>query len=721
MRSRFLFLRSFLDQCQIEQGNRVIWVIEGCDVVSLRFRKEIIRDLFFTERFRGSWEEIQILADTDSKGKTAWIWVSDDRSPYWFRWGKASGNTGDSSMGETGDPFDMIKFNDGKELGISYLQISVIKRVERPRLLLYKGVLCNFSYSSRTRFYSLHSCLIQFTGFCGWYVWSSMTQGQWMTRSGGKMVEGSKPGLKISVPRFDNSGLIASYDKTLIGRCMNPPKQAMKMLLFMLPRIWQVEGRVVGTDLGRGRFQFAFQTEEDIVEVLKMGPFHFDAWMISLVRWKPVVEANYPSKIIFWVYVLDIPLQFWAAQTFQSVGEALGKVHGEVDLEEGRVRVEVDGFKPLVFTMTIDFDEGVEIPVAVRYEKLVGYCSECFCMTHEQAQCPSLTKPVEEGRSSAMNQVDHGSNNSSYRGAVQKGREQGGGGREGQSHRYPMGKDGNKGKGLARDRDGYSRFEAPKYKQKDRFPRGNGEGSSVQGRQAGFHGPREQESRYAPYTRGNLIMGGGEEGGQVDSEKLMMDAFKGTVRGSKMIGNAKEKGVMDTASKARKALLFEEAPEADGEPDNSAAEMVEASDEKVKEKADTAMEDKMPVVEASVDADIPLEDGEFSDSELMVDTDDIQDWEQGEIEDYQEELEGEGSNAGALVEEFVEEQNQDAKDMEDVQEKDQKKKVKNGGKRTAMTILSPRKKLLAKAVTKMGGKGDGVAKKLPAKASKGAV
>lgn len=196
------------------------------------------------------------------------------------------------------------------------------------------------------------------------------------------MVEGPKPRLRISVPRFDNSGLIASYAKTLIERCMNPPKQVMKMLLFMLPRIWGVEGRVVGTDLVLGRFQFAFDLEEDIEEVLNMGPFHFNAWMISLVRWKPVVKVNYPSKIIFWVYVLDIPLHFWAAQTFRSVGDALGKVQGEVDITEGRVRVEVDGFKPLIFSMTINFDEGVELPVSLRYEKLVGFCSECFCMTH---------------------------------------------------------------------------------------------------------------------------------------------------------------------------------------------------------------------------------------------------------------------------------------------------------------------------------------------------
>lgn len=53
----------------------------------------------------------------------------------------------------------------------------------------------------------------------------------------------------------------------LIGQCMNPQKQDMKILLFMLPRIWNVEGRAVGVDLGLGRFQFNFELEEDIVEV----------------------------------------------------------------------------------------------------------------------------------------------------------------------------------------------------------------------------------------------------------------------------------------------------------------------------------------------------------------------------------------------------------------------------------------------------------------------
>lgn len=93
---------------------------------------------------------------------------------------------------------------------------------------------------------------------------------------------------------------------------------------------------------------------------------------------------------MFWVHVLDLPLQYWASQTFQSIGDALGRVQGEVDIMEGGVWVELDGFKPLVFSITVDFDEGVEVHDSLRYEKLIGYCRECFRMTHDQSRCPIL-------------------------------------------------------------------------------------------------------------------------------------------------------------------------------------------------------------------------------------------------------------------------------------------------------------------------------------------
>ncbi|KAL0729774.1 hypothetical protein Bca4012_025867 [Brassica carinata] len=433
-----------------------------------------------------------------------------------------------------------------------------------------------------------------------------MTQGQWIAKSGGKK-EVAKAVLKITVPRFDNSELIASYDKTLIGRCMNPQKQDMKILLFMLPKIWQVEGRAVGVDLGLGRFQFDFDLEEDIVELMKMEPFHFDYWMVSLVRWKPVLEVNYPSRIIFWVRVLDIPLQFWVPQIFQGVGEAIGKVQREVDLYEGRVRVEIDGFKPLVFSMAVEIGEGVEIMVSLRYEKLFGFCRECFSLTHDRSRCPSLRKEVELESKVKGDSADHGSHVTSFKAAVSNGR--GGNG-------YPV-------------------------------------------RRHGLHRDVQQ-------------MRNGAEGQQLNPQKLMLDAFKG-------LNHSSHSGVPKTAaaeesetiSKARKALLFNEAPTADSAVNITEgtvevpskvetsmlveAELKEVQVQRVPEGVvtqDSLQEESKPT-HALDDANLMVEGVILSDSELMIeeDNEEMQDWKKGEITDFmEEEVMGVEDEGGAEIE-----------------------------------------------------------------------
>ncbi|VVB17376.1 unnamed protein product [Arabis nemorensis] len=133
--------------------------------------------------------------------------------------------------------------------------------------------------------------------------------------------------MRIKIPQFDNSALVQGYLRTLVGRCMNMRVQNMNNLLFILPRIWNVEDGVAGADLGMGRFQFDFDEEEDIVEVLKMEPFHFDHWMLSIVRWEPRIEAFYLSDITLWVRIMGVPLHYWAEPTFRSIGKAIGRVH----------------------------------------------------------------------------------------------------------------------------------------------------------------------------------------------------------------------------------------------------------------------------------------------------------------------------------------------------------------------------------------------------------
>ncbi|XP_010510251.1 PREDICTED: uncharacterized protein LOC104786526 [Camelina sativa] len=168
---------------------------------------------------------------------------------------------------------------------------------------------------------------------------------------------------------------------------MNPAVQDMKALLFMLPRIWKMEERVVGADLGLGRFQFDFDQEDDIQEVLKMEPYHFDHWMLSLVRWEPVVDSRYPCLIKFWVRVMGVPLHFWADETFRTIGADLGEVE-EVDLDNGRVKVLLNGFKSLIFEATVEFHSGEETTISLRYERLYGFCRRCNSFCHDTSRCP---------------------------------------------------------------------------------------------------------------------------------------------------------------------------------------------------------------------------------------------------------------------------------------------------------------------------------------------
>ncbi|KAG2272402.1 hypothetical protein Bca52824_066957 [Brassica carinata] len=154
----------------------------------------------------------------------------------------------------------------------------------------------------------------------------TMTQSQLLshgeeTKSG----ESSRKRLKISVAHFDNSALIKTYSKTLIGRCMNPEEQDMKALFLNLPKIWKLEERVTSTDLGFGKFQFDFKTEEDIDGLLKLQPFHFDYWMLSLARWQPKQSKLFPSDITFWIRIIGIPLEFRTVPTFESIGNATGR------------------------------------------------------------------------------------------------------------------------------------------------------------------------------------------------------------------------------------------------------------------------------------------------------------------------------------------------------------------------------------------------------------
>ncbi|KAG5410916.1 hypothetical protein IGI04_007235 [Brassica rapa subsp. trilocularis] len=307
-----------------------------------------------------------------------------------------------------------------------------------------------------------------------------------------------------------------------------------------------------------------------------------------------------------------------------------------------------------------------------------------------------------------------------------------------------------KGKGIAREKQGLHKQEGVYHPYKEKFSRGYGEGPSFYGRNSGYG--NKKKAFQTKDSQQQQWQGAGEQR-PLNPTKLMLDAFKG-VTGSHGSGGVKGIGTIGNASssKARKSLSFDEAvPEVQSEKMDQ-MEAVLTDTLEVQEQGELVAETKAETEqslhsEALDEANLMIDGVILSDSELQLEGDDLEDWEQGEIMDFAEEdgLAVGDQDLGMLVlgdQELgdqalgdhnlgVQEQNdpvdevtgkvpenksgEEPNDEKASKKKEMKQEAATAGgakKRVGLAFASPRKKLLAKVAAKQGDK----ARKGPPKA-----
>ncbi|KAL0737101.1 hypothetical protein Bca4012_013311 [Brassica carinata] len=204
----------------------------------------------------------------------------------------------------------------------------------------------------------------------------------------GKGIE-DRPSLRkplVRIPVSDSSSLIERNKYTLIGRVTNPAMQKTRALVDFFLQHWNVVGRITGRDLGPSLFQFCFESEQDLQAILSKSPFHFKRWMLILQRWEPIVSDSFPSAISFWITVHGVPLHYWSDLTFDAIGDALGLIEVR-DFEKARMKIQVNGLKPLIMRMDIELPSKDVIEVELEYDKLEKHCFYCKSLSHEDDDC----------------------------------------------------------------------------------------------------------------------------------------------------------------------------------------------------------------------------------------------------------------------------------------------------------------------------------------------
>ncbi|KAG2251354.1 hypothetical protein Bca52824_081490 [Brassica carinata] len=175
---------------------------------------------------------------------------------------------------------------------------------------------------------------------------------------------------------------------SLIGKVLNPKKQNVEKLIQYMPTQWKMQDRITANDLGNGKFLFNFASEEDLQA---QGTLHYNFCMFVLVRWEPIVHDDYPWIIPFWVEISGIPLHLWTVKNLKNIGRKLGHVD-TIELEAGRLLINVDTRKPPVFKKKVQSPVGEEVTITIKYDLLFKHCTPCGMLTHEESYC---SKKVE--------------------------------------------------------------------------------------------------------------------------------------------------------------------------------------------------------------------------------------------------------------------------------------------------------------------------------------
>lgn len=114
--------------------------------------------------------------------------------------------------------------------------------------------------------------------------------------------------------------------RSLIGRILNSDCQTMSKVIHEMPRKWQKQGRVRGVALSKERFQFIFDNEHDLLEVLEKGVHTSNEWVIAIDRWMENPPPDYLQFIKIWVQIRNIALNNYTKEAITLIGERPGEV-----------------------------------------------------------------------------------------------------------------------------------------------------------------------------------------------------------------------------------------------------------------------------------------------------------------------------------------------------------------------------------------------------------
>lgn len=186
---------------------------------------------------------------------------------------------------------------------------------------------------------------------------------------------------------------------SIMGRSLNPERQKISGLILTMPKKWQKQGRVRGVALFQKRFQFIFQHEHDLLNVLEKGVQTYNEWAPVLECWVENPPEDYLQYIPMWVRISKIPMNYYIQSALTTLGEMIRAVKvvafdpsKPITQDFIRVQVRFNVAKPLKMISVLNMGAWKTHTIHFDYEKLQKRCFTCKRLNHEESICPVLVK-----------------------------------------------------------------------------------------------------------------------------------------------------------------------------------------------------------------------------------------------------------------------------------------------------------------------------------------
>lgn len=121
----------------------------------------------------------------------------------------------------------------------------------------------------------------------------------------------------------------------LVAQGLNPIHQNAPGMKVVLPRTWQLVGKVEGQVNDDETVNFYFRSEHHLLTVLEKQPYTYRGWIVALDRWSNMGSPTFLRHIPFKVRIYKLPNIYRRQGIVFSIASRLGQVE-EVSIIELR-------------------------------------------------------------------------------------------------------------------------------------------------------------------------------------------------------------------------------------------------------------------------------------------------------------------------------------------------------------------------------------------------